>query len=104
MSVMASQMFVQPFVAQIKENIKAPHATGLCEENPPVTGWFPSQKVSNAENVSTRWRHHVADRTVQSVVPPLYDYIRRELYCLVSVAQQVCVTKWVYMLNVEIFC
>ena len=32
--------------------------TGLCEENPPVNGEFPSQKASNAECVSIWWRHH----------------------------------------------
>ena len=31
--------------------------TGLCEGNSPVTGVFPTQKASNAENVSIRWRH-----------------------------------------------
>ena len=31
---------------------------GHCEGNPPVTGLFPSQRVSNAENVSIWWRHH----------------------------------------------
>ena len=36
------------FKAQIKENIKAL-----------VTGEFPTQKASNAENVSIWWRHHV---------------------------------------------
>ena len=33
--------------------------TGLCEGNSPVTGEFPSQRASNAENVSIWWRHHV---------------------------------------------
>ena len=33
--------------------------TGLCEGNPPVTGRFPSQRASDAENVSIWWRHHV---------------------------------------------
>ena len=33
--------------------------TGLCEGNSPVTGEFPAQRVSNAENVSIWWRHHV---------------------------------------------
>ena len=58
MSAMASQittvsrLFAQPFVqVQIKENTKAPCVTGLWEWNPPVTGGFPSQKASNAENV-----------------------------------------------------
>ena len=32
--------------------------TCLCEGNPPVTGGFPSQRASNAENISTLWRHH----------------------------------------------
>ena len=32
--------------------------TGLCEGNLPVTGGFPSQRASDAENVSIWWRHH----------------------------------------------
>ena len=32
--------------------------TGLCEGNSPVTGEFPTQRASNAENVSIWWRHH----------------------------------------------
>ena len=32
--------------------------TGLCVGNSPVTGEFPAQKASNAENVSIWWRHH----------------------------------------------
>ena len=35
------------------------HVTGLCAGNSPVTGEFPAQKLSNAENVSIWWRHHV---------------------------------------------
>ena len=33
--------------------------TGLCEGNSPVTGEFPTQRASNAGNVSIWWRHHV---------------------------------------------
>ena len=33
--------------------------TGLCAGNSPVTGEFPAQMASNAENVSICWRHHV---------------------------------------------
>ena len=33
--------------------------TGLCRGNSPVTGEFPAQRASNAENVSIWWRHHV---------------------------------------------
>ena len=32
--------------------------TGLCAGNTPVTGEFPTQRASNAENVSIWWRHH----------------------------------------------
>ena len=31
---------------------------GLCEGNSPVTGEFPAQRASNAENISIWWRHH----------------------------------------------
>ena len=33
--------------------------TGLCAENSPVTGEFPAQMSSDAENISIWWRHHV---------------------------------------------
>ena len=33
--------------------------TGLCAGNSPMTGEFPAQRASNAENVSIWWRHHV---------------------------------------------
>ena len=32
--------------------------TGLCAGNSPVTGEFPAQMASNAENISIWWRHH----------------------------------------------
>ena len=32
--------------------------TGLCAGNSPVTGEFPAQMASNAENVCIWWRHH----------------------------------------------
>ena len=32
--------------------------TGLCEGNSPVTGEFPAQRASKAENVSIWWRRH----------------------------------------------
>ena len=33
------------------------HVTGLCAGNSSVTGEFPAQMASNAENVSIWWRH-----------------------------------------------
>ena len=35
-----------------------PRVTGLCEGNSPMTGEFPAQRASNAENVFIWWRHH----------------------------------------------
>ena len=40
-----------------KNTSKLP-VTGLCVGNSPVTGEFPAQMASNAENVSIWWRHH----------------------------------------------
>ena len=58
-SLITSLMIVYSTVyAQIKENIKAPRHWPLCAENSLVTGEFPAQMASNAENVSTWWRHH----------------------------------------------
>ena len=66
----ASRWFAQPFVsAQI---IKAPRHCGLCEEN------SPSQRASNAENVSIWWRHH--DIAIHLPV----DYFFRSLRGLTS--------------------
>ena len=48
----ASPLLTQPFIqAKIKGYIKAPRHWPLCRESP-VTGEFPTQKASNAENVS----------------------------------------------------
>ena len=33
--------------------------TGVCVGNSPETSEFPTQRASNAENVSILWRHHV---------------------------------------------
>ena len=33
--------------------------TGLCAGNSPLTGEFPPQRASTAENVSIWWRHHL---------------------------------------------
>ena len=38
--------------------------TGLCEGNHRSSGGFPSQRTSNAENVSIWWRHNVAQITL----------------------------------------
>ena len=47
------------FRRRSKKNFKAPRHWPLCAGNSPVTGEFPAQMASNAENVSIWWRHHV---------------------------------------------
>ena len=64
MSTMASQItsltIVYSTVYSRRRSKKTPklRVTGLCEGNSPVTGEFPAQRASNAENVSIWWRHH----------------------------------------------
>ena len=57
--------------------------TGLCEGNPPVSGGFPSQRASNAENVSIWWRHHGISLKVMIIVQGA-DFIK-SVNCGVSV-------------------
>ena len=49
------------FKAQIKETSKL-LVTDLYAGNSPVTGEFPAQMASNAENVSIWWRHHLVSK------------------------------------------
>ena len=42
---------------QRSKKISKLRVTGLCEGNSPVTGEFPTQGASNAENVSIWWHH-----------------------------------------------
>ena len=46
------------FRRRSKKTLKL-RVTGLCEGTSPLTGEFPAQRASNAENVSIWWRHHV---------------------------------------------
>ena len=63
MRAMASQITCLSIVystviqAQMKETAEL-CVTGLCEGNSLVTGEFPTQRASNAENVSIWWCHH----------------------------------------------
>ena len=43
------------------KKILKPRVTGHCAGNSPVTGEFPAQMASNAENISNWWRHHCGD-------------------------------------------
>ena len=64
MGAMASQIasltivYSTFYTGREKETSKL-RVTGLCAGNSPMTGEFPTQMASNAENVSIWWRHHV---------------------------------------------
>ena len=64
MDMMASQitslMIVYSTVYSRRRSKKTSklRVTGLCAGNSPVTGEFPAQRASNAENGSIWWRHH----------------------------------------------
>ena len=69
-------LFTQPFIqTQIKENIKAPRHWPLWRE---FTDEFPTQRTSNAENVSMWWRHHgcFCDVNVMFLAQPLLYFSR----------------------------
>ena len=60
--------------------------TGLCAGNSLVTGEFPAQRASNAENVSIWWRHHgtVGMSWVDSVKHFFseFKWVRNTLVCV----------------------
>ena len=69
------------------KKISKPRVAGLCAGNSPVTGEFPAQMASNAENVSFWWRHHALKCT----------YVHK--YCikwirLIDHSQRVCIS-WI---------
>ena len=45
-------------VRRISKKTSKLRVTGIREEDSPMTGEFPTQRASNAENVSIWWRHH----------------------------------------------
>ena len=48
------------FRRRSKKTLKL-RVTSPCAGNSPVTGEFPAQRASNAENVSIWWRHRAVD-------------------------------------------
>ena len=74
----ASPLFTQPFFRRRSKITSTLRVTGLCAGNSPMTGEFPAQKASNAENVSIWWRHHVVNercRWLYSFVMTYYPNI-----------------------------
>ena len=77
----------QPVQVDIKETSKL-----RIQRNPPVTGGFPSQRPSSAENVSISWRHQD-----MSALKHLYF---RQLHLLLTARGVKC--KYRFMLSDEI--
>ena len=83
--------------------------TCLCVGNSPVTGEFPAQRSSNAENVSIWWRHHVRAHALAKVktdVPWLAVRARHGVSLVSSKPDQRCtfVTAVLYALSCFIGC
>ena len=53
--------------------------TGLCAGNSPVTGEFPAQRASKAENVSIWWRHHEWPLDIESALQFIVIWV---YYCI----------------------
>ena len=85
--------------------------TGLCEGNSPVTGEFPAQSASNAENISMWWRHHdkrlygalmllsgQAHKYLKGVKPIPFLITKYSVHsCVVVVVMMGKIITWVYI-------
>ena len=50
--------------------------TGLCVGNSPVTGEFPAQRASNAENVYIWWRHDDTNKRPRNAIYCRYNTVQ----------------------------
>ena len=72
--------------------------TGLCAGNSPVSGKFPAQMVSNAENVSIWWRHHdqLANRLAGTKKNHFFAKSQSSLYLFIcSLMLSKTKTRWI---------
>ena len=80
--ITASRFFTQALIqAHIKEKKSKLRVTGPCEGNSPVTGEFPAQGASNAENVSIWWLNH-ASVEINRSISNVYKHIFNNVYSL----------------------
>ena len=86
--------FINRLFRQRSKKTSKLRVTGLCARNSPVTGEFPAQKASNAENVSIWWRHHGTWSWLLSVMAcrlfvdnPLLDI--KLTYCQLNLQEQI---------------
>ena len=73
-SLITSFTIVYSSVYSGTDQRKDQSVTGLCEGNSPVTGEFPTQRASNAENVSIWWRHHEYFHTCRLQSSPRFTF------------------------------
>ena len=85
------------FMRRSKKTSKL-RVTGLCAGNSPVTGEFPAQFASNAENVSIRWRHHGLQQELQK----LYFQITMIFYTVPCFATDYPCGAWCLPMLVQI--
>ena len=72
---------------------------GLCEGNSSETGEFPSQRASNAENVSIWWRHHAG--FISLMTYGLQNLVKRPFNfstnCTPSLLTIVCMSREIFI-------
>ena len=91
MGAIASQITSLPIVYSIvysgadqRKHQSPASLHGLCVGNSPVTGEFPAQRASNAENVSIWWRHRAlysrgADVSMKYISVSIFPWNKRPI-------------------------
>ena len=74
--------------------------TGLYEGNSPVTGEFPTQRNSDAENVSIWWRHHVSRADI--LRSSFFSLARVEFNQELCNTHTVCVSLYIFVNTLNI--
>ena len=65
--------------------------TVICAGNSPVTGEFPVQRASNAENASIWWRHHGLHQAIYTYIYVFYICAYNK-QCMCGIFHLQCVT------------
>ena len=72
--------------------------TGLCEGNSPVTGEFPAQRASIAENVSIWWRHHDVSTHSSHQIQHSYQLVIELYFVILPSAHEVLRCNKLYIM------
>ena len=71
------------------------HVTGICTGNSPVSGEFPAQMTSNAENDSIWWHHHVRKHENIFAFPLFLCTEMATLVEIIPHGKQGCCLSWI---------